>query len=273
MSFKENLKKKIEIDEMARRALASLEPTEEVVHIDREAVRGLLETAGYESRVERDMELFSRDFSADPPEIIVLDNELPLYRTNPADVLLRRNPFLKEMLSIRNAIRILNDKDVLKARRADTVMKLHGQCVMQLDLRYNRADIESIHEDGAAALEANQPEAVAEALTLFAELLDLRAAPVASKLQGLLILGRRTTDDSGSPAFGKPLIIYNQGTGALGLMETAVSGSHKPKPAVLREFLSNDPEFSLEGRAALERLKTEILENPPEHKSIDSFSP
>ncbi|MBS3733109.1 MAG: hypothetical protein KGY42_09395, partial [Desulfobacterales bacterium] len=78
MSFKENLRKKIEIDRMARRALGSLEPAEDGVRIDREAVRGLLETAGYESRVERDMELFSRDFSAEPPEIIVLDNELPL---------------------------------------------------------------------------------------------------------------------------------------------------------------------------------------------------
>ncbi|MCF8037042.1 MAG: hypothetical protein K9K62_09235 [Desulfobacteraceae bacterium] len=272
MSFKENLKQKIEIDRMARRALDSLEPGEDGVRIDKEAVRGLLETAGYESRVERDMELFSRDFTADPPEIIVLDNELPLFRTMLSDVVLRRNPFLKEMLSIRNAIRILNDKDVVRARRADTVMKLHGRCVMQLDLRYNRADIESIQEDGATALEANQPEAAAEALTLFAELLDLHLAPAASKLQGFLILGRRTTDEAGSPAFGNPLIIYNQGEGALGLLETAVSGAHKPKPAVLRDFLSNHPEFSLEGKAVLERLKTEILENPPVHKSIDSLS-
>ncbi|MFP3981383.1 MAG: hypothetical protein ACLFUY_08320 [Desulfobacterales bacterium] len=272
MAFKKNLKEKIEIDRMTRRALASLEPAENGVRIDKEAVRGLLETAGYESRVERDMELFSRDFSAEPPEIIVLDNELPLYRTHLPDVLLRRNPFLKEMLSIRNAIRILNDKDVVKARGADTVMKLHGRCVMQLDLRYNRADIESIHADAAAALEANQPETVAEALTLFAELLDLRAAPGASRLQGFLVLGRRTTDDSGAPAFGKPLVIYNQGEGSLGLAETAVSGSHKPKPAVLRDFLSNHPEYALEGKAVLERLKTEILENPPAHKSIDSFS-
>ena len=272
MSFKKNLKKKIEIDRMARRALDSLEPGEDGVRIDRQAAGWLLETAGYESRHERDMELFSRNFDADPPEIIVLDNELPLYRTSLQDVLLRKNPTLKEMISIKNAIRILNDKDVVRARRADTVMKLHGQCVMKLDLRYNRADIESIFEDGAQALEANQPEAAAEALTLFAELLDLHLAPAASKLQGFLILGRRTTDAAGTPAFGNPVIIYNQGEGALGLLETAVSGSQKPKPAVVRDFLSNHPEFALEGKAVLERLKTEILENPPVHKSIDSLS-
>lgn len=272
MSFKQNLRKKIEIDRMARQALDSLEPAEDGVRIDRQAAGWLLETAGYESRHERDMELYSRDFEADPPEIIVLDNELPLFRTPLPDVLLRRNPFLKEMLSIKNAIRILNDKDVVKSRKADTVLKLHGQCVIQLDLRYNRADIESIDKDGADALDAGQPEAVAQTLILFAELLDLHEAPAASKLREFLILGRQTTDDTGSPAFGNPLIIYNQGTNSLGLLEAAISGSHKPKTAVLREFLANHPDFALEAKAVLERLKTEILENPPAHKSIDSLS-
>ena len=111
MSFKENLLKKIQIDRLADRVSASLKPREDgVVKVDKSAMQQLLEMASYRHLHERDLDLY---ISPDTTRILVLDNELARYATSVEDVALRKSPTLKEMLSIRNAIKILNDSDVV----------------------------------------------------------------------------------------------------------------------------------------------------------------
>jgi hypothetical protein len=272
MSFKQNLKQKIEIDRLTRQVLASLTPTESGTHIDKTAMRQLLDKAGYQKRIERDTEMLSRDFNADLPEIIVLDAELPLYRTNPADVVMRKNPVLKEMLSIRNAMRILNDKDVVVSRKTDTVMMVHGQCVHKLDLDYSRKDISALGRQGAAGLEAAAPGDVVESLELFAELLDLRPAPASAKLPETWIWGQRGVDRNNAPVFGNPLILFFPSENRLNLFHTAVAGTGRTSKKAIEDMQAKGGKADLEDTAIFDWLVDQVMEHPPAHKPIDSFS-
>ncbi|MBU2621632.1 MAG: hypothetical protein KKD92_04875, partial [Proteobacteria bacterium] len=113
MSFKENLLKKIRIDKMAEKMLNSIGPPDSGRKVDKETMRKMLEMSAYQTRKERDLELYIHDNADGIKRILVLDNELPLYNTTVDDVVLRKSPTLKEMLSIRNALKILNDADVI----------------------------------------------------------------------------------------------------------------------------------------------------------------
>jgi hypothetical protein len=84
MSFRENLLKKIEIDRLARRVTASMGPPESGQRIDRDLARRLLGIAGYQVLHLRDLELYL--IPPDPPEVLVLDNDFPIYTTTPEDV-------------------------------------------------------------------------------------------------------------------------------------------------------------------------------------------
>ena len=273
MSFKQNLKRKIEIDRLTRRVLDSLKPTENGTRIDKEAMGKLLQAAGYESRVERDTQLFSRDFNASPPEIIVLDAGLPLYRTDLQDVLLRKNPTTREMISIRNAIRILNDKDVVRSRKADTVMQVHGQCMQQLDLQYNQADIASLSDLGARGLESGDPEAVVEALELFAELLDLGRLRTSMQSPQIRMWAKRLPDRKQEGALGDPLILFLSSENRLQLFHSALSAAGRSAAKTVEAILTQRTGPDLEGREVFQWMAAEVLENPPAHKPIDSLTP
>ena len=88
MSLKENLLKKIQINGMARKVIASLAPREDMVKVDKETMRRLLEAAGCRRLRKRDLELYNLETSDREDTILVLDNELPVYRSSPDDVAL-----------------------------------------------------------------------------------------------------------------------------------------------------------------------------------------
>jgi hypothetical protein len=144
MGFRENLLKKMEIDRLADQVRRSLAPVEGQQRIDSAAMRALLEMSSYRHHRERDLDLYCQEDEDGTPLILVLDNGLNLYQTTVADVALRKSPTLKEMISIRNAIKILNDKDVLISRKADTLQRIQKELIDALDLAYTRDDIEAI---------------------------------------------------------------------------------------------------------------------------------
>ena len=54
MSFKENLLKKIKINQLSKKVLQSLGPAESGLKIDKEAMRSLLEMGPYQYQKERE---------------------------------------------------------------------------------------------------------------------------------------------------------------------------------------------------------------------------
>jgi SpoVK/Ycf46/Vps4 family AAA+-type ATPase len=150
MSFRDELLAKIEIQRMAGKVMASIDPSDSTRRIDLETMRGLVKKGAFTHIRERDLDLYLLEPDDDPPRILVLDNELTIYRTTIDDIVLRKSPTIKEMVNIRNAIRILSDSDVVVSKKADTVQAVAERCIGQLDLAYSKADIEALRRDAAA---------------------------------------------------------------------------------------------------------------------------
>jgi hypothetical protein len=129
MSFKDQLRKKIEINALAARIMASMGPPDSGRRVDKDLVRQLLAEGGYEKIVERDMELYRLSPSGDKPRLLVLDNDLPIYGTGVEDVVLRKSPVVKEMLNIRNVMKILNDADVVISKKDVSLNTLREELI------------------------------------------------------------------------------------------------------------------------------------------------
>ncbi len=201
--FADRIKLKMHIDELTRRVRASLRPAGTSRHLDRDAMRELLQIGNYRQHCERDMELYLPSDATQPCDIVVLDNDLSVYHSTITDVLMRKSPTIKEMISIRNAIKILNDSAIRVRTQQQTLDHIHSQCIDTLDLQFTRADLEQLSLEGRAALDGHDSELVIEVLSLFAELTGYQPPPSALRIPGWHIFGRRHQDRFGpSMAYG-----------------------------------------------------------------------
>jgi len=271
MSFKENLRHKLQADRLARQVIHSFgqRPLDGVPIIDKSAMRMLLETAGYTSRTERETEMFSPDFSGEKSEILVLDNELKVYDTTVSDVLVRKNPFTKEMLSIRNIRKILNDEDVVVSKGAETVRKVRRRYLEGLDLTYHREDIGALHADGVKALESIDTRAVVEILEMFAEILGLTHPPRPARLSDLEIYGWETLDHD-QPAYG-PVYIYGRHENTLRKFDHVLTSASMYKPDAYRALAQGKEEPELEGAAVFDDLRGKVLSLDRSRVTLDDW--
>ncbi len=262
MSFKENLKRKIKIDRLAHQVINPLMPTGDYGRkIDKGAMRALLEAAGYKVRVERDVEIHAHDFTSTGSDKVVLDNELKDYQTTVDDLVLRKNPVVKEMISIKNAIKILNDKDVVVASGLDTVKKIQQECIDQLDLTYTEADITALAEDGRRALKSQDVTQVEEILDLFGEILDLKPPPKKARKTAYKILGGQANDADGREIYG-PVVIYNRLDNKLVLVDSDFQMTELQEPATSRDLVSGKILPDMEGEGIFDFLRKKVLTLP-----------
>jgi hypothetical protein len=241
MGFRENLLQKIQIDRLSRTVRNSMGPPDSGRRIDGEAMRTLVEMGGYRYQKERDLDLYFLNAQ----EILVLDNELKIYRTTAEDIGLRKSPTVKEMVSIRNAIKILNDKNVVVSRKADTLERIKSELISALDLSFTAADIASLAGEGSQALENRYADGVIEILTLFAELLGFQEAPKVFQIAHHRIWGRLVQAAPGAWRFG-PVVLF-------GLMDNALK--------LIRDPVDNQDEEQLQlyQRGKLEALSGDTV--------------
>lgn len=213
MAFKDQLRKKIAINEMAERIRASIGPPDSDRRIDKDLMRRFLAEGPYEKIIARDLELYRLSPEGDPPRFLVLDNDLPVYQTHLQDVVLRKSPLVKEMLSVRNVIKILNDAQVVVSRKEDSLEALRTERVAALDLRFTPEDIDDLVLDGRSALENRYADGVADTLRLLAELLGYREAPAVLQAPHRVVWGA-PAGTAGQGQFG-PLVIYDPMRNAL----------------------------------------------------------
>lgn len=258
MGFRENLLKKMEIDRLADQVRQSLAPVEGQQRIDSAAMRALLEMSSYRHHREGDLDLYCQEDEDGTPLILVLDNGLNLYRTTIADVVLRKSPTLKEMISIRNAIKILNDKDVLISRKADTLQRIQKELIDALDLAYTRDDIEAIAQDGREALKNNYPDGIIEVVTLFCELLGYQKAPKAFQLPHQHVWGAAQTVDGGQARM-TPTILFSLMRNHLKMIETPIATLDKAGMAHFQKVAKGDAKPDFEGAAVLDALVEKVL--------------
>jgi hypothetical protein len=154
MAFRENLLKKIQIDQLASRVLATIGALGSEVKLDREAMRQLLALSPYAPQRVRDLDLYVEDTGTPVKQILVLDNELPIYRTTVADVAMRKSPTVGEMAKIWNIVKILKDSDVKISRKSDSLKAVQDESIARLDLSFGAEDINDIRRDGIASIES-----------------------------------------------------------------------------------------------------------------------
>jgi len=254
MSFKENLLKKIEINKLATTVLNSIGPPGGERKIDKEAMKRLLEMSPFRYQRKRDLDLFIQEVDSGRGKILVLDNELPVYDTTIEDVAMRKSPYIKEMVSIRNAIKILKDSDVKISTKEDSLKIIQKECIDLLDLSFNDSDIQEIEADGAKSLEREYTDGIIECLTLFAELLNFTPPPKVFKIRHHEIMGGSEIRESGEVLYG-PIVVYSLIENELKLIDEQIGSFDKGKIEYFQSIVSGNPEASKEGAEVFEYLR------------------
>jgi len=262
MSFKENLLRKIEIDRLTRSILAMIGPVDSGKRIDRTLLNKLMAFFPWHRKKERDLELYLEDAEAEKTRILVLDNDLTIYDTTVDDVVMRKSPTVKEMVSIRNAIKILSDKDVVVCKKEKSLREIQKICIAELDLAFSASDIAAIAADGAASLENGYAEGVQESLMLLAELLGLVSAPNAFAMKHHDIYGRVSEKPAGEVAFG-PLVIYSRVHDSLTCLEGPLSSRDKGRFDRLKAVAAGEAEAAASGAAVFDLMKAKVMAADP----------
>ena len=259
MSFKENLKKKMLIDRLSKTVSPTIGSSEKHRKVDKETMRRLLSLSPFVLEKRRDLELYFRQVEPGIGEILVLDNELPLYgKTTLDDVTLRKSPVLKEMISIRNVIKILHHSDVIMSKGRDALRYVHDRALDLLDLRFEEKDIEEIANDGSDALERGNSEAVMETLDLFVELLGYESVPAAVLVNDYVMFGSRHEAEERREAFG-PIIMYNDRTNILRLIEGTVHVDDPVEQEIIPRVALGEVEPDAEGYRVFRFLKEAVM--------------
>lgn len=260
MGFKENYLKKIKLGKMKDRVVGTIGPPGSGAKIDKNAMRCLLEEADFYLKKVRSLDLYIPGGADENGKIkiLVLDNDLTLYNTTLADVALRKEPTLKEMISIRNAIKILNDGDVIISKKEKSIETVYNECLTRLDLSFSAEDIKKLEYDGRAAVEWKDDKAVMECLTLFEELLGYRFEPKVLRVEHHYIRGVYSMDDKGGELFG-PSFIYNQADGAIKFLKESISIKDREGVQRFHEIAGGSREASIGGTGVIECLAKEVL--------------
>jgi hypothetical protein len=236
----------------------SIGPPESGRKIDKEAMGTLLEFGAFPLRQERDLDLFLLDRDSEKGRILVLDNEVAIYHTTIADVAMRKSPTIKEMISIRNAIKILNDGDVVVSKREESVKTIQTECIGLLDLSFKTSDLDEIEKDGVVSLESGYEEGVVEALTLFAEILAYDPPPKAFRISRHEMFGVLTKKESGELLYG-PMVIYGIIHNQLKLIADPAGSFDKEKIEWIHAVAAGKEKPFLEGSPVFEYLKESVV--------------
>ena len=258
MSFKDNLLKKININLTAKKVISSIGPSDSERKTDKATMRRLLEMSPYSLHKKRDLDLYIEGDPEKKGKILVLDNELALYHTTADDVVLRKSPTIKEMVSIRNAIKILSDSDVVISKREETVNTIRTESIDLLDLSFTKSDLEEIEKEGSASLENAYADGVIETLSLFAELLGFSSPPKAFKMRHYEIMGHLTKKESGEMVFG-PIVIYSLAYNTLKLIEKKIGSFDKEEIEYFKQVMEEKQETSKQGADVFQYLKEAVV--------------
>jgi hypothetical protein len=250
--FKDSLRKKIALDRMARRvedALPEVRP--EYEGIDKDLVRDFLAQTPFEPVKLRDLELYKRGGDGLAEEVLVLDNELPLYKNvSPEEVAMRRSPEVKEMFSVKNIKKIMSDQDIIVARGRKAIAHIHDEAVGQLDLTYGADDIRGLERSAKEAFAAGRTEELTEVLDLFFELLGYQEI---ESVDDELLFGRP------EPEGYRDVVIISGERPDLRLARGLFAPEEDESMDALAEMASGARPADAEGEGVLSFLSEEVL--------------
>jgi hypothetical protein len=266
MSFKDNLLKKLELEKLAARIIASTGSPYTNRRIDKEAMRKLLEMSPYQHMQERDLDLYVKNSGNEVKKILVLDNELPVFRSTVKDVVVRRSPRTLEMWRISTIRHILDDSDIKESKGAESVQTVLRDVLSRLDLDYTEADVHNLTSEAMAWLAGREAGKVEEMLELFAALLGYRKLPAYFGLDQAVGYGRASPGAHKETVFG-PLVLYRSGDNILQWLDKRISPSDRQQVEFLQSVAAGRTSVPVTGDAVFEKLETMILAQPAQVRS------
>jgi len=261
MSFKENLLQKIELERLASRVIASCGTGQSSHHVDKDAMRLLLELSPYQYRHERDLDLYIKPAGEELEKILVLDNELPIFQSTVKDVVTRRSSRTLEMWKISTIRNILVDSDIKMSTRAKSVETIQGDALAQLDLTCTDKDIEGLAKEGMAWLAGKDANGVGKSLSLFAALLGYKKPQKYFGLDNTISYGVSASGQDSNVVFG-PLVLYRPADNNLAWIDQSFSGSDREQMKSLRLLAAGKRSVQVTGDAVFEKLQANVLEQP-----------
>jgi hypothetical protein len=267
ISFKENLLQKIELERLAYRVIASC-GTEQARHpVDKEAMVRLLELSPYQYQRERDLDLYVKPDEGELKIILVLDNELPIFRSTVKDVVTRRSPRTLEMWNFRTIRNILVDSDIKMSTTGKSVETVLRDAVEQLDLTYTDTDIENLAREGMAWLAGSDAGGVGKSLALFGALLGYEKPSKYFGLDHTVSYGVSASGPDNDVVFG-PLVLYRPADNTLAWIDQSFSRSDREQMKFLRSVATGQTSVPMTGDAVFEKLQANVLEQPERVLSV-----
>ena len=262
MSFKENLKAKIKLDKLLKRLLSTMREPPGKRWLDKVLTQELLDMTDFEHKKVKNLQLYTRPLEGEIMEVVVLDNELPIYHTTLADVALRKSPYWQQMFSIGNIKKIMNDQDVILSKGKKSIKRLHANALALLDLTYTRDDLAPLLEDARQGLEQKSIAQIQESLDLFFELLDFQPVSLEVLEPDLQIFARPKPNGGVVPTF-EHLILFNEKSLLLGLKKGIFSPQNDLDLAWVLQCARGEKKADLQGIDVFEFLAELALEKAP----------
>ncbi len=253
MSLKENILKKIIIKKAASEVTASLSLQGDSSAFDRKNAVILLEAAGYRHEHIRDLDLYYKGIDHDNRRIVVLDAEFAVYNTSMEDVVTRKSPTVKEMISIKNIRKILWDSGVILKKKVETVDELTREATDCLDLSVKEKELEDIMYYSMASLAERDMPGTLEGLGILAELLEWTVPPVKTGSASLKIFGRSLRDSSSGSVFG-PAVSFSQNSGRICFTEKIFAVDDPEQKSGIEKFMSDCENACIEGDEVFRKL-------------------
>jgi len=251
----------MELDRLASRVVASCGTGLSSHKVDKEAMQGLLDFSPYRHHQERDLDLYVKDTGEELKIVLVLDNELPIYRSTVKDVVTRKSPRTLEMWNFRTIRNILVDSDIKVSTRADSVETVLGDALALLDLAYTDKDIEDLAREGMAWLVGRDIKGVTETLALFAAVLGYGKPQKYFGLDNTISYGVSFSGEDNDIVFG-PLVLYRPGDNSLVWIDRSFSRNNREQIQSLHAIASGQTSAPITGDAVFEKLQANVLEKP-----------
>ena len=259
MSLKENLKAKIRLDKLSHRLVSTMKEPPGRWWLDKVVTEELFTMTDFEHEKVRDLNLYVRPLEGEIMEVAVLDNELPIYHTTVADAALHKSPHWKEMFSIRNVRRIMNDQDVIASKGKESLKRIRDVALALLDLTYTGDDMALLLEDARRGLEQKSLARIQESLDLFFELLDFQPLPLEVLKPGFRSFARPKGKSGVVPAF-EHLILFDEENVALSLKKGTFSPQDDSVLEWAIEYARGEERADLQGIDLFEFLAEVALE-------------
>jgi hypothetical protein len=262
MSFKENLKAKIKLDALLRKITSTIREIPAQKRLDKELTQELLEMTDLEPKKVRDLHLYVRPLEGEIMEVLVFDNELPIYHTTVYDVALRKSPEWKEMFSIKNIKKVMNDQDVIVTKGRESLKRMHANALALLDLSYTGDDLALLVEDARRGLEKKSLEQIQESLNLFFELLDFQPVSLGILEHDLQVFARPKTNGGAKTTF-ENILFFNEEDFTLGLKKGTLSPQSDLDLAWVMQYARGEEKADLQGVEVFEFLAVLALKEKP----------